>query len=108
MSKRSALTLATVFSLIWISEAFGQQCKFVHYDPGETRQLEVRQAPVMNWPVTTVQGVLKIKLLYWPDLPAGWNYVETIPTTTGGGETIKGWIPASRVGGDTSCRRAYR
>ena len=110
MLKRSVLTLATIISLIGISEAFGQQCKFVHYDTGETRQLEVRKAPVMNWPVTTVQGVLKIKLLDWPDIPAGWNYVETIPTTTGGGEPITGWIPATRVDKDrvTSCRRAYR
>ena|SRR5271156_6402361 len=108
MSKRSELILATVFSLIGISEAFGQ-CALVRYPPWEQhRPLEVRQAPRMDWPATMVERVLKIRLLSWPDSPHDWKYVETIRTTTGGGAPITGWIPASRVGRDTNCNPAYR
>jgi hypothetical protein len=107
MSKRSALTLATIFSLIGISDAFGQ-CAFVRYSPGEPRRLAVRPIPVLNMPATVVGGVLKIRLLSWPYPPPDWRYVETIPTTTGGGATITGWIPATRVDGPTNCFRAYR
>ena len=116
MSNHSALTLATFFSLIGISDAFGQcafvnigQCAFVNYGKGETRQLEVRQIPVLKTPATVVERVLKIKRRYWPYPPADWCYVETIPTTTGDGGTTTGWIPASRVGRPAkNCSRAYR
>jgi hypothetical protein len=108
MSKRRVLILAIVFGVIGISEAFGQECHFVKYEWLEPRQLEVRQAPRMDFPPTIVRQVLKIELLSWPNPPPGWSYVRTIPTTTGVGRPTTGWILASRVGGPTNCRRAFR
>jgi hypothetical protein len=107
MPKRSVLTLATILSLIGISDAFGQ-CAFVKYYKFEHRRLEVRPLPVLNAPATVVEGVLKVRLLSWPYPTPNWRHVETIRTTTGGGAPTTGWVPANRVGAPTNCFSAYR
>ena len=123
MSKRSVLTLATVISLIGISEAFGQvgQCYWPADDmPGNS------QVPFGERPKITVRknqdcrvadtGVGRVFKIEWEDPPhpcpdhPDWIWVTTIKDTTTQTDEVKGWIPSKWLSKKpaSNCGRGFR
>jgi hypothetical protein len=122
MLKRSVLTLATVISLIGISEAFGEEklCFWPAKDmPGNSQALGERPKIVVRtnqdcrMADTATGRVFKIQLLHpprpCPDHPK-WIWVTTIQDTTGRTDVVTGWIPKDWLGAEPplKCARAFR
>jgi hypothetical protein len=107
MSGRRILARALVFGCVGASDA-AAQCFFVKYPALTWRELQLSDSPSSTAHSTTVRRITKLKVLNPPYPASDWRYVETIPTTTGSAAIARGWVPASRVGPEASCFRAFR
>ena len=121
MSKRSVLTLATVISLIGISEAFGRECYKPGDLPGNSQDLGGEPYPKMTFRTNPdclkaeleTGRVFKIEKLSpprpCPDHP-DWIWVTTITNGTGRTDKVTGWIPSKWLGEKAflNCAHGYR
>jgi hypothetical protein len=121
MLKRSVLTLATVISLIGISEAFGRDCYKPGNIPGNSQEpggepypnMTVRTNQDCRMAETDMGRVFRIEKLppprpcpYHPD----WIWVTTVTNGTGRTDVVKGWIPKSWLGKKPllNCAQGFR